>query len=167
MSDQSVRQQTRRAALEAPRSMRRERRAQERRLQALGVYAATALTQRDAAILRYETRAGEALRQMTQDEGLKLRDAARWAGGMSIREASRLRSRAVKAKGENPDGPLTDGSGAERGAFEAGALAPGSQSCSVEEKADPVVRNPPGPQREGSEAPTPLLAATPRGAELH
>lgn len=167
MSDQWVRQRARRTALEAQQRIRWERQAQERRLQALGAYAAMALTHRDAAILRYETRAGEALRQMTQDEGLKLSDAVGWAGGMSVREASRLRSRAVKARGENPDGPLTDGSGAERGAFEAGALAPGSQSCSVEEKADPVVRNPPGPQREGSEAPTPLLAATPRGAELH
>lgn len=111
MSHQWVRQQARRTALEAQQRIRRERQAQERRLQALGAYAAMALTHRDAAILRYEARAGEALRQMTQDEGLKLSDAVGWAGGMSVREASRLRSRAIEARAENPDDLSSDGFG--------------------------------------------------------
>jgi hypothetical protein len=39
-----------------------------------------------------ERRAGQALRTMTEDEGLSLRDAVDWCGGgVNVREITRLR----------------------------------------------------------------------------
>ena len=82
MSQQSVRQAAR----------RRKRADRERRLEALAVAVLTALGERDGAVKDAEMRAGEALRAMSVDEGLSVREAVEWCGtGITVREVSRLR----------------------------------------------------------------------------
>ncbi len=52
----------------------------------------TALGERDGAVKDAERRAGEALRAMSVDEGLSVREAAEWCGtGITVREVTRLR----------------------------------------------------------------------------
>ena len=92
MSQQSVRQAARRSALDAQAARRRERADRERRLEALAVAVLTALGERDGAVKDAEMRAGEALRAMSVDEGLSVREAVEWCGtGITVREVSRLR----------------------------------------------------------------------------
>ena len=63
----------------------------ERRLERLAVAVLTALGERDALILDAERRAGQALRTMTDDEGLSLREAVDWCGNaVTVREITRL-----------------------------------------------------------------------------
>ena len=50
-----------------------------------------ALSERDAAIARWERLAGEAFVKLTRDERLTLRDACEWAGDLTLAEAKRLR----------------------------------------------------------------------------
>jgi hypothetical protein len=73
MSQQSVRQAARRAALDAQAVRRKERADRERRLEVLAVEVLTAIGERDGAVWDAERRAGEALRTMTGDEGLSVR----------------------------------------------------------------------------------------------
>jgi hypothetical protein len=92
MSQQSVRQAARRSALDAQAARRRERADRERRLEALAVAVLTALGERDGAVKDAELRAGEALRAMSVDEGLSVREAVEWCGtGITVREVTRLR----------------------------------------------------------------------------
>jgi hypothetical protein len=92
MSQQSVRQAARRSALDAQAARRRERADRERRLEALAVAVLTALGERDRAVKDAELRAGEALRAMSVDEGLSVREAVEWCGtAITVREVSRLR----------------------------------------------------------------------------
>jgi regulator of protease activity HflC (stomatin/prohibitin superfamily) len=92
MSQQSVRQAARRSALDARAVLRRERADRERRLEGLAVAVLTALGERDALIRDAERRAGQALRTMTEDEGLSVREAVDWCGGdLTVREITRLR----------------------------------------------------------------------------
>ena len=93
---QSVRQGARRRALEAQALRRREQVEVERRRSALGVDVVVALSERDAAIARWERLAGEALVKLTRDERLTLRDACEWAGDLTLTEAKRLRRLADK-----------------------------------------------------------------------
>ncbi|HMG31381.1 MAG TPA: hypothetical protein VK585_14805, partial [Jiangellaceae bacterium] len=82
----------RRSALDAQAARRRERADRERRLEALAVAVLTALGERDRAVKDAEMRAGEALRAMSVDEGLSVREAVEWCGtGITVREVSRLR----------------------------------------------------------------------------
>ena len=91
MSQQSVRQAARRSALDAQAVLRKERADRERRLERLAVAVLTALGERDAAVRDAERRAGQALRTMTDDEGLSLREAVDWCGnGVTVREITRL-----------------------------------------------------------------------------
>jgi hypothetical protein len=90
MSQQSVRQAARRSALDAQAVLRKERADRERRLEALAVAVLTALGERDALVRDAERRAGQALRTMTDDEGLSLREAVDWCGGVTVREITRL-----------------------------------------------------------------------------
>jgi hypothetical protein len=103
MGQQSVRQAARRTALDV-RAARRVARAQrERRLDTLAVEVHIALGERNAAVAASEGRAGEALRAMTGNEGLTLREAVDWCGaGLTIREASRLR-RIADAENDPPE----------------------------------------------------------------
>ena len=92
MSQQSVRQVARRSALDAQAARRKERADRERRLEALAVAVLTALGERDGAVKDAERRAGEALRAMSDDEGLSVREAVDWCGtGITVREVTRLR----------------------------------------------------------------------------
>ncbi len=98
MPNQSVRQQARRAALDAQSRMRQARKEQERRRSGLAVSVVTALAERDAAVAVYELRAGEALLALTDEEGMSLPEAVEWCGDqVNVREATRLRKLAVDA----------------------------------------------------------------------
>jgi hypothetical protein len=88
---QSIRQAARRAALDAQAQRRRERAEREKRIEGLAVDVLTALTERRASIEECERRAGHALRELTEREGLSVSDAADWCGdGLTAREAKRL-----------------------------------------------------------------------------
>ena len=80
MSQQSVRQAARRSALDAQAVLRKERADRERRLEALAVAVLTALGECEALVRDAERRAGQALRTMTEDEGLSVREAVKWCG---------------------------------------------------------------------------------------
>src|SRR5829696_8080113 len=84
MSQQSVRQAVRRSALDARAVRRKERADRERRLEALAVAVLTALGERDALVQDAERRAGQALRTMTDNEGLSVREAVDWCGGGGV-----------------------------------------------------------------------------------
>jgi len=92
MGHQSIRQEARRAALDAQPKRRRERAEREKRLEYLAVRVLVAIRERDAAVVEADRRAGKALREMTEDEGLSVREAVEWCGGeITLREATRLR----------------------------------------------------------------------------
>jgi hypothetical protein len=93
-SQATTRQQARRAALDVQSRMRQQRAEQERRRGGLAVTVVTALAERDALVLVCEARAATALRSLTENEGLSLREAVQWCGGveqLTVREAARLR----------------------------------------------------------------------------
>jgi hypothetical protein len=92
MSQQSVRRAARRSALDAQAVLRKERADRERRLEALAVAGLTAIGERDSLVRDAERRAAQALRLMTDQEGLSIRDVVEWCGGAITRqEATRLR----------------------------------------------------------------------------
>jgi len=92
MGQRSIRQEARRAALDAQSKRRRERAEREKRLEDLAVRVLVAVRERDAAVADAERRAGEALREMTQDAGLSVREAVEWCGNeMTAPEVTRLR----------------------------------------------------------------------------
>lgn len=94
MPSQTVRQQARRAALDAQTRMRQARAEQDRRRSALAVTVVTALAQRDALVRSCEARAGAALRALIDNEGLTVAEAVQWCGGveqLTVKEATRLR----------------------------------------------------------------------------
>jgi hypothetical protein len=104
MGQQSIRQEARRAAVDAQSKRRRERARRERQLEGLAVRVLVAIRERDAAVSDAERRAGEALREMTQNEGLSLSEAVEWCGDeITTREATRLR-RLVEVKGADGSG---------------------------------------------------------------
>ena len=78
--------------------MRRKEGAERvRRFDRLAVAVLTALGEGDAAVRDAKRRAGEALRTMTDNEGLPVRQAADWCGdGLTMQEASRLRRLATQ-----------------------------------------------------------------------
>ena len=92
MSQQSVRRAARRSALDARAVLRKERADRERRLEGLAVAVLTAIGERDSLVRDAERRAAQALRLMTDQEGLSIRDVVEWCGGaITRREATRLR----------------------------------------------------------------------------
>lgn len=92
MSQQTIRQQARAAARDMAQRRRRERVERDRRLEELAVQVLTAIGERDVAVSAAERQAGAALREMTQVEGLTLREALAWCDErLSLREATRLR----------------------------------------------------------------------------
>jgi hypothetical protein len=101
MSQQSVRQAARRSALDTQAARRKERADREHGLEALAVDVLTALGERDALVRDIEQRAGQALRTMTEDEGLSVREAVNWCGGgITVREISRLLRLAAEHEGD-------------------------------------------------------------------
>ena len=110
MGQQSMRQAARRAALDAQAQRRRERAERDKRIEALAVDVLTALEERKAAIADCEQRAGQALRDLTEQEGLSLRQAIEWCGALvSVAEVKRLARLGEAARtadlGNDPDGP--------------------------------------------------------------
>jgi len=98
MGQQSIRQGARRAALDAQSKRRRERAKREKRLEDLAVRVLVAVREREAAVADADRRAGNALRDMTEDEGLSVREAVEWCGDeITTREATRLRRMAEDA----------------------------------------------------------------------
>jgi hypothetical protein len=103
MGQQSIRQEARRAALEAQSRRRRERAEREKRLEHLAVRVLVAIRERDAAMAHADRRAAKALREMTEDEGLSIREAVQWCGDqITTREATRLRRLAEDGKVGEP-----------------------------------------------------------------
>ena len=128
MSQQTIKQRARRKAHDAVARQRKERAERERRLEDLAVQVLTAVEERDAAVADTEQRAGAALRQMTEAEGLTLSEAVEWCGEeISVREATRLRrlagddGDAVGEEGES-SGP-TGSAAAQGGGASAGTAA--------------------------------------------
>jgi hypothetical protein len=86
-----ARQAAQRSVLEIQVALRRERADRERRLEALAITVLTALGERDALVRDAELRTGQALRTMTDDEGLSLPEAVDWCGsGITVLEITRL-----------------------------------------------------------------------------
>jgi hypothetical protein len=109
MSQQGFRQGARRAALDAAARGRRERAERDKRLEAMAVRVLVAVRERDAAVAEAERRAGEALREMTDREGLSLREAvARCGGELTTREAARLRRAGTGPDRDSRDGAADD-----------------------------------------------------------
>jgi hypothetical protein len=91
MGQQSIRQAARHSPLDAQAVVRKERADRERRLEALAVAVFSAPGERDALVREAERRAGQALRTMTDNGGLSLREAIEWCGnGVTVREITRL-----------------------------------------------------------------------------
>jgi len=108
--------------------MRQARAEQERRRSALAVTVVTAMAERDALVQACEARAGEALRTLTGQEGLSLREAVAWCGGdeqLTVREATRLR-RVEPARSAPTEEPAV-------GTSDVGASAPSAAGDGGEE----------------------------------
>ena len=111
MSQQTIKQQARRTAREMAEKRRREREERERRVIDLAEQVMVAIGERDAAVAETEKRAGEALRELTEVEGLSLGEAVEWCGEtITVREATRLRRLAAPDGGAEAEG----GAAAER-----------------------------------------------------
>jgi len=122
MSQQTIKQQARRTAREMAEKRRKEREERERRVIDLAEQVMVAIGQRDAAVAETEKRAGEALRELTEVEGLSLGEAVEWCGEtVTVREATRLR-RLANADGE-PSGDVRDDGAALASAGSGGAGA--------------------------------------------
>jgi hypothetical protein len=103
MGQQSIRQEARRAALEAQSKRRRERAEREKRLEGLAVLVLVAIRERDAAVVEADRRAGKALRSMTEDEAVSVREAVEWCGDeITAREVTRMRRLAGDAEAREP-----------------------------------------------------------------
>jgi hypothetical protein len=81
MSQRSVRRAARRSALDAQAVLRKECADRERRLEGLAVAVLTAIGERDSLVRDAERRAAQALRLMTDQQGLAIRDVVEWCGG--------------------------------------------------------------------------------------
>ncbi|WP_162801916.1 hypothetical protein [Ornithinimicrobium murale] len=116
MANQRVRQLARRRVREAQAQALSDRRARERRWSDLGVAVVVALAERDQAVLAHERAAGEALRELTEDEGVTLREAVTWCGeGLSVREAGRLRGLSCGDDSSGDDGGAAETNQGETG----------------------------------------------------
>ena len=92
MSQQTIKQQARRTAREMAERRRLARVEKERRMTDLAEHVMVAIGERDQAVAAAEARAGEALREWTEAEGLTLAEMVEWCGGLlTAREAARLR----------------------------------------------------------------------------
>lgn len=88
MGVKTQRHEARRTAREARSGREEQRKAREKRLEDLAVTALVAVEK----AADQERLAGEALRVMTDDEGLSTREAVAWCGeAITVREAARLK----------------------------------------------------------------------------
>ncbi len=129
MSQQTIKQQARRTAREMAEKRRREREERERRVIDLAERVMVAIGERDAAVAETEKRAGEALRELTEREGLSLGEAVEWCGEtVTVREATRLRRLASEPQADDgrEQGGERDGAQAGDAAAVAGAGSGGA-----------------------------------------
>jgi hypothetical protein len=100
MSQQTIKQQARRTA----------------RVIDLAERVMVAIGERDAAVAETEKRAGEALRELTEREGLSLGEAVEWCGEtITVREATRLRRLASESQAGDDGEQDSDRDGAQCG----------------------------------------------------
>ena len=124
MSQQTIKQQARRTAREMAEKRRKQREARERRVIDLAERFMVAIGERDAAVAETEKRAGEALRELTETEGLSLGEAIEWCGEtITVREATRLRRLATEPRSGRGRRPARRRCGARR-ALGAGERVP-------------------------------------------
>lgn len=95
MSEKSQRAlvaEARRTARDAQTKRRADAQARDKRIEDLAVTVMVAVAERNQVVAQTERRAGEALREMTEAEGLSLSEAVEWCGDtLDEREATRLR----------------------------------------------------------------------------
>ena len=110
MGQQSIRQQARRAALDAQSKRRRGRAEREKRLENLAVAVLVAVGERDAAVVDAERRAGQALREMTEDEGLSVGEEVEWCGDETSTWEARWLRRLARSRRRGParSGPTAE-----------------------------------------------------------
>ncbi|MEZ0579128.1 hypothetical protein [Nocardioides sp. MH1] len=102
MSQQTIKQQARRTAREMAEKRRKQREERERRVIDLAERVMVAIGERDAAMAATEKRAGEALRELTEREGMPLGEAVQWCGEtITVREATRLRRLASESQADD------------------------------------------------------------------
>lgn len=88
MSQQTIKQQARRTAREMAEKRPQERAKREARTIDLAEQVMVAVGERDVAVAETEKRAGAALRELTEVEGLSLGEAVEWCGDtLTVREA--------------------------------------------------------------------------------
>jgi hypothetical protein len=95
MSEKSQRAlvaEARRTARDAQTKRRADAQARDKRIEDLAVTVMVAVAERNQVVEQTERRAGEALREMTEAEGLSLSEAVEWCGDtLDERDATRLR----------------------------------------------------------------------------
>jgi hypothetical protein len=144
MSQQTIKQQARRTAREMAGQRRKER------VIDLAERVMVAIGERDAAVAETEKCAGEALRELTQREGLSLGEAVEWCGGtVTVGEATRLRRLASKPqsdadldRGGERDGSQAGGAAAvgTGGGVGIGSSAESRRVAAIAACVDPFVR---------------------------
>ena len=100
MGNREIKQQARRAALDAQTKRRAERAEREHRLERLAIQVLVAIPERQAAMLDSDRRAGKALTEMIDTERLSTRESLQWCGDeVTAREIARLRRTKSDAEG--------------------------------------------------------------------
>jgi hypothetical protein len=90
-----------------------------------------AVRERDAAVADAERRAGKSLREMTEDEGLSVREAVDWCGDeVTTREATRLRRLVEEDEPSEPDGDRNGTPGTAQGLARVSAREDGRGAAS-------------------------------------
>lgn len=134
MSQQTIKQQARRTAREVAERRRLARVEKERRMTDLAEQVMVAIGERDQAVATTEARAGQALREWTEAEGLTLAEMVEWCDGiLTAREATRLR-RLVDQPGADGEGgaePLAVGAAARPDGGERNDPVPGQEGGGV------------------------------------
>lgn len=130
MSQQTIKQQARRTAREVAERRRLARVEKERRMTDLAEQVMVAVGERDQAVIAAEARAGAALREWTEVEGLTLAEMVEWCDGLlTPREATRLRRLADDGDGGDDKGQAgarTDEAGDQAGGAREGDLSGGA-----------------------------------------
>ncbi|PWJ23289.1 hypothetical protein ATK17_3782 [Branchiibius hedensis] len=115
MGKQTIKQEARRAALDAQSKRREERAERERRLERLAIEVLVAVREREAAVLDADRRAGKALIEMIETERLSAREAVQWCGDeLSAREVARLRRVAADAADAAAEGDADSAAAASK-----------------------------------------------------
>lgn len=92
VSQRQLRVAARRAARDGQSKRREAAKARAKRIEDLAVTVIVALAEREKVVESTGRRAGRAIREMTEVEGLSLREAVEWCGeALDVREATRLR----------------------------------------------------------------------------